>query len=297
MPRKPYNIEHYLKQDDNQAGYGDNNSDQSAAQYNQARSPFGVKEILGFVRPGDMVLDAGCGTGQHARYLAEVASKVVGIDTDSARIAIAKEHCQDLDNASFEVGSVTKLPFEDGSFDLVLLAQVLHHLGGEDVHSASLTEQCEQAIGEAKRVLKPSGRLVIVTTSREQRRKAYWHFNLFPESAWERLDSVWSLTEGLWFTSLMEKMGFTMTGNVTPAESHWIEAQDEQMVRLSLDPGWRSTDVAFALLTPAEMSQFVAQVEAVLGDGSAKELINGAIAGRASHGEATVYAYDLKSDL
>ncbi len=275
---------------------GDDNSDQ-AAQYNQARSPFGVQEILGFVRPGDVVLDAGCGTGQHARYLAEVASNVVGIDIDSARIAIAQEYCQDLDNASFEVGSVTKLPFEDASFDLVLLAQVLHHLGGEDVHSAetstSLREQCERAIREAKRVLKPGGRLVLVTTSREQRRQAYWHFNLFPESAWERLDSVWSLTEDLWFASLMEKMGFAMTGNVTPAESHWIEAQDEQMVRLSLDPGWRSTDVAFALLTPAEMSQFVARVEAVLANGSAKELIDEAIAGRASHGEATVYAYEL----
>ena len=279
---------------------GDDNSDQ-AAQYNQARSPFGVQEILGFVRPGDVVLDAGCGTGQHARYLAEVASNVVGIDIDSARIAIAQEYCQDLDNASFEVGSVTKLPFEDASFDLVLLTQVLHHLGGEDVHSGetstSLREECERAIREAKRVLKPGGRLVLVTTSREQRRQAYWHFNLFPESAWERLDSVWSLTEDLWFASLMEKMGFAMTGNVTPGESHWIEAQDEQMVRLSLDPGWRSTDVAFALLTPAEMSQFVARVEAVLENGAAKELIDEAIAGRASHGEATVYAYELKSDL
>jgi len=87
---------------------------------------------LSFVKQGDMVLDAGCGTGQHTKHLATVASQVVGIDTDAVRIEIArKNHCH-LDNVRFEVCSVTRLPFEDSSFDVVLLAQVLHHLGGEE---------------------------------------------------------------------------------------------------------------------------------------------------------------------
>ncbi|NER95114.1 MAG: methyltransferase domain-containing protein [Symploca sp. SIO1B1] len=272
---------------------GDDSSSQQATDYNKARSPFGVQEILKFIPPGDVVFDGGCGTGQHAQHLATVASRVVGIDSDAARVAIARELCSNLNNTSFEVGSITELPFEDASFDVVLLAQVLHHLGGEILEVNELRKQCQQAIKEAKRVLRTGGRLILVTTNREQRRAAYWHFNLFPQSAWERLDSVWSLTEGQWFTSVMEQLGFVAIGNATPSESHWIEAQDEQMVSRSLDPGWRSTDVAFDLLKPAELEQFVAQVEAVLADGSAMKLIEAAHAGRASHGEATVYAYEL----
>ena len=100
------------------------NSNELADNYNQARSPFGVKDILSFIHPGDKVLDAGCGTGQHVQYIAEVASQVVGIDIDSARIAIAKRHafgmiahrrgckqiaqetCGNLENTSFKIGSV-----------------------------------------------------------------------------------------------------------------------------------------------------------------------------------------------
>lgn len=268
--------------------------DKQASHYNQARSPFGVKDILSFIRPGDVVLDGGCGTGQHAQHIAGVASKVVGIDIDPTRIAIARETCENLQNTSFEVGSVTKQDFEDNTFDVVLLVQVLHHLGGEDVKEAhNIHQECQQTIMEAKRVLRKGGRLILVTTSREQRRKAYWHFNLFPQSSWERLDPVWSLTEGEWFASVIQQNGFREIGKVTPSESHWVESQDESMVSRSLDGAWRSTDVAFDLLTPDELNQFVVQVEKVLGDGSAGKLLDVAREGRASHGEASIYAYEV----
>ncbi|NEP80754.1 MAG: hypothetical protein F6K39_22830, partial [Okeania sp. SIO3B3] len=100
---------------------------------------------------------------------------------------------------------------------------------------------------------------------------------------------------GAWFDSLMEGLGFVKIDSATPPESHWNEAQDEQMISRSLDPAWRSTDVAFDLLTPDELNQFVARVEAVLADGSTGNLIDAMLAGRASHGEATVYVYELAS--
>jgi SAM-dependent methyltransferase len=185
-----------------------------------------------------------------------------------------------------------ELPFEKNSFDVVLFVQVLHHLGGNDVSSTEvLRQKCKQSLMEAKRVLRTGGRLIIVTTSRHQRRNAYWHFNLFPQSAWERLDSVWSLTEGAWFTSIMEELGFEAIGNATPSESHWIESNDEQMIRQSLDPDWRSTDVAFELLTPVELNQFLTKVKTILEEGSVNKLMNEVRAGGSLSGEATVYAY------
>ena len=265
-----------------------------AAKYNEVRNPFGVKAILNLIEPGDVVLDGGCGTGQHAYHLATKASQVIGIDTDVARIAIAQSHCPDLNNVTFEVGSVTQLPFEDNSFDVVLLAQVLHHLAGKNGFTqAELRQQCRQALLEAKRVLRMEGRLILVTTSRIQRRVAYWHFNFFPPSAWEKLDPIWSLTEDEWFTSVMAELGFLPIGNVTPSESHWREEEDETIVKLGLDPSWRATDVAFDLLNATQLDEFVTQVKAVLTDGSVSELINTARLGRLSHGEATVFAYQL----
>nr|VFJ89684.1 MAG: Methyltransferase domain-containing protein [Candidatus Kentron sp. LFY] len=262
--------------------------------YDEVRHPFGLREILGFVRPGDVVLDGGCGTGQHARYVATVAGQVVGIDTDAARIAIAKMHCRDMDNTHFEVASVTQLPFEDNSFDVVLLAQVLHHLKGCDTSKSDvLRRQCKQSLMEAKRLLRVRGRLILVTTSREQRRTAYWHFNLFPQSAWERLDPCWSLTEDSWFTSMVQQLAFVEIGSAAPSESHWFDTYAELMVRRGLDSGWRSTDVAFSLLSSAELDQFINRVNTILATGIAGDLMKAVRFGRTSHGEATVRAYEV----
>ncbi|MDM8558241.1 class I SAM-dependent methyltransferase [Candidatus Parabeggiatoa sp. HSG14] len=290
------------KQKDKETGcnkweeHDEKESNQLATHYNEARCPFGLREIMGFVRAGDVVLDGGCGTGLHTQHLAVVADRVVGIDSDVARIKLAQERCHDLENTYFEVASITQLPFENDSFDVVLLAQVLHHLGKEEVHVLDvLHRECRQALVEAKRVLRTNGRLILVTTTREQRRVAYWHFNLFPQSAWKRLDSVWSLTEGSWFKEMMHQLEFVEIGNAIPSESHWFDVQAELMVQRSLNPGWRSTDAAFGLLTPAELSEFIAQVETVLADGTASELSNAAHAGRTSHGEATVRAYEVST--
>lgn len=260
--------------------------------YDEARHPFGLPDILGFIRQGDLVMDGGCGTGHHAQQLAAVAGQVVGIDVDAHRIALARARCRDLDNVSFEVGSVTKLPYQDGSFDVVLLAQVLHHLIAASLHSSkSRRQQCELALVEGRRVLRAGGLLVLVTTSRVQRRAAYWHFNLFPQSAWQRLDSIWSLTDDTWFTSTMERLGFVAAGSATPSESHWVDAPGEELIRRGLDEGWRSTDAAFELLTPTEMEEFVTLVSTALADGTASAMANVAREGRLFYGEATVHAY------
>src|SRR5689334_11741302 len=65
------------------------------------------------------VLDAGCGTGYGSAELARVAAEVTGIDVADDAIAYANEHFA-APRLQFVPGSVVSLPFEDGSFDLVV---------------------------------------------------------------------------------------------------------------------------------------------------------------------------------
>ncbi len=101
------------------------------------------------------VLDAGCGTGRLARVIivGRPASEVIGLDADPGILSIARQKPAqgELDVKFFE-GSIERMPFPDGGFDLVFSILVLHHLPGEIK---------AQACQEMFRVLQPGGRAII----------------------------------------------------------------------------------------------------------------------------------------
>lgn len=118
---------------------------------------------------GKVVLDAGSGEGYGAYLLAETAARVVGIDIsqeaiDRARTAYKRQ------NLEYQVGSVDALPFEDGYFDVVVSFEVIEHLE-EAVQAAFL--------GEARRVLKREGILVISTPNKAIYSDPTHHHNRF----------------------------------------------------------------------------------------------------------------------
>lgn len=94
------------------------------------------------------ILDAGCGTGGLIRRLERMHSgwRWTGIDLEPLACEWARARC----TAKIIQGSLTALPFADGSFDAVVCADVLYHL---DEDSAALRELC--------RVLRPGGWVVI----------------------------------------------------------------------------------------------------------------------------------------
>jgi ubiquinone/menaquinone biosynthesis C-methylase UbiE len=95
------------------------------------------------------VLDVGCGTGDFLRLLAPIISPgaAVGVDLSETMIAEARQRpAENLDNLSFQMGSVLDLPFPDASFDRVLATQLLLHVLDP-----------LKALVEIKRVLAPSG--------------------------------------------------------------------------------------------------------------------------------------------
>ena len=107
------------------------------------------------VKPGDSVLDVGCGTGE-VTLLAKTrakAGKVYGIDPAPEMITVARRKAArkklDID---FRVGVIESLPFPDSSIDVVTSSLMMHHLP-EDLKARGLAE--------IYRVLKPGGRLLV----------------------------------------------------------------------------------------------------------------------------------------
>ncbi|MGE5376373.1 MAG: class I SAM-dependent methyltransferase [Bacteroidota bacterium] len=107
------------------------------------------------IRPGDQVLDVGCGTGEVA-LLAKARTKagqVHGIDPAPEMIAVARSKAARKKlEIDFRVGVIESLPFPDSSMDVVTSSLMMHHLP-EDLKARGLAE--------VFRVLKPGGRLLI----------------------------------------------------------------------------------------------------------------------------------------
>ena len=108
---------------------------------------------LGELLPPMDVVDIGCGDGYLAIEAARWARHVTGVDRsddvlERAKALAAKRH---VTNVEWRKGDLSRLPLRDASHDVALLSQALHH-----------ASEPERAIAEAVRVLRPSGRLLLM---------------------------------------------------------------------------------------------------------------------------------------
>ncbi|NQU67057.1 MAG: methyltransferase domain-containing protein [Candidatus Marinimicrobia bacterium] len=112
--------------------------------------------VLADAHPGETVLDVGCGTGDLALALQQIVGQtgnVCGTDASPKMIEVAKRKATKHKQVIFQTGLIEKIGFPDNHFDLVTNTLVMHHLP-KDLKQAGLTE--------INRVLKPSGRILIV---------------------------------------------------------------------------------------------------------------------------------------
>ncbi len=99
------------------------------------------------------LLDIGTGTGRMAELFAHASARIVALDRNLEMLRVARAKLQHLPTAQIELvqGDFADLPFEAGSFDTVLLHQVLHFAADPAI-----------ALAEAARVTRPGGRIAIV---------------------------------------------------------------------------------------------------------------------------------------
>jgi len=116
-------------------------------------------------RPGDLLLDMGCGAGRHAFESFRRGARVVAFDYSAAELKDVGglfAAMRDAGEAGTEPGSMASvtngdalhLPFADATFDRVIAAEVLEHVTDD-----------QQALDEVFRVLKPGGTLAATVPS------------------------------------------------------------------------------------------------------------------------------------
>lgn len=108
---------------------------------------------------GSRVLDLGCGNGRHLRVLATTGARGAGLDASRALLGKAR------DAGPVVQGDLVHLPFRDHAADACLLIACVHHLGTEAERIACLRE--------ARRVVRPGGRLLATAWALEQSRFAH----------------------------------------------------------------------------------------------------------------------------
>lgn len=111
-----------------------------------------LTKIVG-TRPFQAMLDVGTGTGRLLELFGPLYVRGVGIDINRDMLTIARSNLEKsgVANAQVRQGDVYSLPVDKESFDLVTVHQVLHFL-----------DNPAEAIREAARALRPSGRMLIV---------------------------------------------------------------------------------------------------------------------------------------
>ena len=217
--------------------------------------------LLAHLDPGHRVLDFGCGPGTISVGLARAVEpgEMHGIDIEESQVSLARSAAEagGHTNATFHVGDVTDLPFEDDYFDAAHCHAVLMHV-----------PDTQAALAEVRRVLRPGG----VISSREM-----IGASSFLEPGSENIDTAWMTFMGLLAAngghpqmgkelkrSLLEA-GFTGI-QATASFDFFSTVEDVAFLRAFIEDWFFSTEVitaatTYGLATHQQFDEWHSEVE------------------------------------
>lgn len=140
------------------------------------------------LRPGQKVLDVGCGM---AHLLYELTQVVPGVVVDGIDISeYALEHAKEEVRGRLRYGLAQEIPFDDDTFDLVISLATLHNLKVYDL---------KKAVQEIERVGKGSSYIMVESfrNDREEVNMLYWQLtcaSYYSVDEWEWLYREWGYT-------------------------------------------------------------------------------------------------------
>jgi ubiquinone/menaquinone biosynthesis C-methylase UbiE/DNA-binding transcriptional ArsR family regulator len=113
--------------------------------------------------PQVVVADLGAGEGLISQLLARNAKQVWCIDNSPRMVEVGTELARknDLTNLTYKLGDIEQVPLADGSVDLAILSQALHH-----------ARHPQKAVDEAFRILRPGGQLLVLELAEHDFEKA-----------------------------------------------------------------------------------------------------------------------------
>ena len=141
------------KRQDKTRAFFDDMAGRLGREYVPGRSWKSIAEALLWVLPPLVIADLGAGEGAFSMLLAQRAEKVIAVDNSDKMVELGSVLAgkQGVARLEYRKGDLEDVPIADGTVDLALFSQSLHHA----IHP-------ERAIGEAWRILKPGGRIAIL---------------------------------------------------------------------------------------------------------------------------------------
>lgn len=235
-----------------------------AEDYDRTRVPVGIEIILGCLASGGgpvaslRLLDAGCGTGSYAAALRRFVGAIDAVDLNPSMLDVARVKLDGVPGcpvALHEAG-IDALPFEDASFDAVVVNQVLHHL--PDLRHDGWP-MLRRVLAELARVLRPGGAAVVNTCSHEQLRHGWWHASLVP-GAVEAMCRCHVDTDEL--TALLDEAGLAPRGRFVPSHAV-LQGGAYFDGRGPLDPAWRRGDSLWSVVSASELESALHRIRAL----------------------------------
>jgi len=156
--------------------------------YVPGRSWKSLAEMVLRLLPPLVIADVGAGEGTLSLLLAQSAKQVIAVDSSQKMVEYGRDLTarNKIANLEYRLGDMESLPIGDGEVDMVLLHQSLHHA----LHP-------QRAVGEAHRVLRPGGRVVILDLIKHD-----------VEAAREMYGDVWLGFSRVDLLSLLRDAGF-----------------------------------------------------------------------------------------